>query len=83
MLLRSMSSSEISEAMAFYKIEPYGEWRDDYRAAMLASVTANCHAGSKSRQFQPSDFMPDFSGEAPKRKLVDDIKEAFNLGNPG
>lgn len=78
-----MSSSDITEAMAYSKIEPWGEWRDDYRAALVASVTANCHAGSSSKRFKVSDFMPEFEVKTEAERLSENIKEVLNIGNSG
>ncbi len=31
--------------MAFYELEPFGTWRDNYHTAMLAHMYASAHAG--------------------------------------
>ena len=59
-LLNRISSQELTEWQAFYQMEPFGEVRDDYRMAILASVVANCHRGKKGRKAKPMDFMPKF-----------------------
>lgn len=75
-----MSSSDIAEAMAYERIEPFGDHRDDMRAALIASTIANCHRG-KGKAFGISDFMLDFSGKK-DNSLEDDILEVFGLGKP-
>jgi hypothetical protein len=75
-----MSSYDIAEAIAFERIEPFGEYREDLRAALIASTIANCNRSSKSKPFSLSDFMLDFS-EKKKRTVEDDIREAFGLGD--
>ena len=52
---RRISSSEFTEWLAFWRLEPWGCGVDDARAGMIASVTASCH-GARCR---PSDFIPD------------------------
>lgn len=54
---RTMSSRELTEWMIYYGIEPFGPAREDFRAALGASVVANC-SGAKT---QPDDFIRSFS----------------------
>jgi len=42
-----MSSHEFSEWMAFFRLQPYGEWREDYRTASLMALIANAMTRSK------------------------------------
>ena len=56
-MLASMSSREMTEWMAYYELEPFGEQRADLRSATVATVIAKT-AGNK--QAKPADFMPDF-----------------------
>jgi len=65
-LLARVDSRELAEWRAYERLEPFGEWRADYRAAIVASVMANAFRGKESRAFTPEDFMPKF-GE-PKRE---------------
>lgn len=81
MLKKVMSSADIAEAMAFERIEPFGEYRDDMRAALIASTIANCHRSPKGKSFTLSDFMLDFSEQKP-RTVDDEILEVFGLGKP-
>lgn len=55
-----MSSRQLSEWVAYNQLEPFGEERDDLRAAIIASVIANALGGRKGKKFKPKDFMPDF-----------------------
>jgi hypothetical protein len=57
-LLQAMSSKQIVEWMAYYDLEPFGEERADFRAAMLASLYANSQRDPKKQKpFEMSDFM--------------------------
>lgn len=71
-MLASMSSRELSEWMAYYELEPFGEGRADLRAGTVAAVVARS-AGSKSAK--PSDFMPDF--ERDQDHDADDLRAKF------
>lgn len=78
-----MSAKDIGEAIAYSRIEPWGESRADLRAGIIASVIANVNRDSKTKPFQASDFMPDFtkSEETESEKLSKEILEALNIGN--
>lgn len=57
-----MSSHEFAEWMAFAQIQPFGEWREDFRMATLAAVITNVMTRTKESDpvRQAKDFMPDF-----------------------
>jgi flagellar basal body rod protein FlgC len=59
-LLQRVDSRELTEWMAFYKLEPWGAEIEDYRTGVVASTIANANRDSKrkSKPFQPKDFMP-------------------------
>lgn len=59
-LLSKVSSLELAEWMAFYRIEPWDTFRDDWHFGMLASVMANAWRGKGSKRFKPKDFIPKF-----------------------
>lgn len=54
----TLSSNDLSEWMAYFRVEPFGEDRKDLRMGILASVIANSNRGKSQRPFKPSDFMP-------------------------
>ena len=59
-MLRRVSARELRDWELYYLVEPWGEWRADYRMAILASVDANIHRGKDSKAYEPKDFMPEF-----------------------
>jgi len=65
-LLSRISSRELSEWMAYYELEPFGEERADLRAGIIAATIANVNRSKKQRAFQPAQFMPKFGGEPEK-----------------
>ena len=70
-MLSKMDSREISEWMAYYSMDPFGEVRADYRMAMLACLTANINRGN-GQPFKVSDFMPEFGPK--KQQTVQEMK---------
>ena len=73
-LLSRCSSSELSEWLAFYSVEPFGELRADFRSAVVACTIANSNRG-KGKAYKPNDFMPNF--EEKKPMTGDEIKSVL------
>lgn len=76
-LLDRTDSKEISEWIAFYSIEPFGEERADLRSAIIASTMANMWRGKGQRAFTVKDFMPQFD---PKPKQSIETMKAIAKG---
>lgn len=62
-LLARCTGAELTEWLAYYSLEPFGEERADLRAGIVASTIARAN-GSKSAK--PSDFMPKFEEQDPE-----------------
>lgn len=58
-MLDSISSEELTEWAAYYRLDPFGSYRADVQAGIVASVIANVNA-KKGHSFTPSDFIPRF-----------------------
>lgn len=57
-LQNRIDSRELTEWIAFYNIEPFGEDRADMRQALTSCILANANRDpKKSRAFKPQDFM--------------------------
>lgn len=65
-LLERMSARELAEWMIYDEIDPIGQERADWRAAMQASTAANLLGGKKGKRYKPADFMPKFESRRPK-----------------
>lgn len=52
-----MSSAEMAEWMAYARVEPFGQTRDNWHMAVLASVLVNINVGKDSKTVSPEDFM--------------------------
>jgi len=75
-LLHRMSSRELTEWMAYYALEPFGEERGDMRAGIVASTLYNVHRGPKSKAASPEDFMPKFGqADAEGEDEDDEVRE--------
>ena len=68
---REMTAKELTEWMVFYSIEPFGPAREDYRAALQASITANA-AGAK---VQPDEIIKPWSFQEEQRARQDALDE--------
>ena len=69
-----LTSQELRDWMAYYKIEPFGSERDNMHAAAIASTVAAAAPFRKGRPPKFEDFM--FSSIGNKRRMTDD--EMFN-----
>ena len=77
-LLERIDSRELAEWVAFYSIEPFGGYRDDLQAGIVASTIANCNRSSRSsRSFSPKDFMPIGDHTKPRQMDEEDMFEAM------
>ena len=65
-LLSRVGSDELTEWMAFYQLEPFGEVRADLRSGVVAATFANAHRTKDARAFTPEDFMPYIERTTPK-----------------
>lgn len=74
---RAMSSREFAEWMAFYRIQPFGEWRRDLRMAMLAAQITNVMTRTKDSDpvTDPKVFMPDFEAALDEMEVQEVIPE--------
>ena len=61
-LLGRISSRELTEWMAYFELDPFGQERADLRSAIVASTVANTVRDPKKKQkpWLPRDFMPKF-----------------------
>ena len=57
-LMDGMGDGELDLWLAKDRLEAGGQFREDLRAAIVASTIANCHLGRDSSPFRASDFMP-------------------------
>lgn len=80
-LLRELTSWQITEWLAYYQIEPWGEERGDLRAGIVASVTANANRDPKHRKrpYTPQDFMPTW--DPPEPASVDNMIRMVEMMN--
>lgn len=62
-MLSEISSRAFAEWMAYSRLEPWGEERDDLRMGIIASTIANANRGKGQKPFKPQQFMPDFEPE--------------------
>ena len=73
---RRIDSREFSEWMAFSQIDPFGEWRADARAGIIASTVANAHS-TRGKAFTAADFMMEFDKQPKPTQTVAQQKSVF------
>lgn len=60
-LLQKLSSRQISGWIAYYRLNPFDEWRSDMQAATVAMMIGNTNGGRKDGEpWSAADFMPEY-----------------------
>ena len=54
--MRDCSSLEYTYLKQYYRMEPFGTWRDNFHAAQITQILANVYRGKRKRPFQLADF---------------------------
>lgn len=62
-MLSEITSAQFAEWLAYSRVDPWGEDRDDLRMGIMASVIANSNRGKGKKPYKPQDFMPNFEPE--------------------
>lgn len=57
-LLASIDSAELTEWMAFERLEPFGDLHADFRAGSICAALVNLHVPEGKPALRPADFMP-------------------------
>ena len=79
MMLKCLTSYQLSGWMAYHSIEPFGEWRADLRQAITSMVVANANRGKKQRAFKVKDFMPFDKPRKRRQQTPEEMKAMLNL----
>lgn len=69
-LLRVMSWEEFCEWLVYDQIEPLGESRGDYQAAIVAATIANVNRSKGQKPYSPADFLPNFIPETKEQRAA-------------
>lgn len=57
-LERRMTGRELAEWRGFYDLEPFGAWRQDFNAALVAASNIWPHQGKHAEPVSPIKLMP-------------------------
>ena len=67
-----MPERHFSEYMLFYREQPFGLCREDYRTAQISHLLAMINRDSKAKPPELSDFMPFYKESTVKNDEEDD-----------
>lgn len=79
--MAQLTSRQITEWQAYEDLEPIGEWRADYRTALLCSIVMNlaqsiyAKKGTHPKLTTPKDFMIDWAGDFKKEEMPQTLEE--------
>lgn len=79
-LLARTDSAELTEWMAFYKLEPFGYDIDNHRAGTIASTLVNLKLKKDAQPMTPGDFFPNSYGEEAQQEPSPAQQEFFMQG---
>lgn len=54
---RTMGARELDDWIEFYGLEPWGAYRDNLHAGVIASVLVNGQPGRRRKAVKPGDFL--------------------------
>lgn len=54
---QEVSAADVDLMLRYYAVEPWGPWRDNAHAGVVAAAVANAFRGEKQRAFSYDDFM--------------------------
>src|SRR5262249_5007825 len=78
-LSHRLTMAELAEWQAYAALDPFGNERGDYHAALASSTIVNVNRGRHPPAFNIEDFMPDCGGgaEPPREQTVTEQKLIF------
>jgi hypothetical protein len=79
-MLAEMTSAQFAEWLAYSRIEPWGEEREDLRIGIIASMIANMFREKGKKPAQPSDFILDFEPEdedAKTQRMIEQLRRSL------
>jgi hypothetical protein len=65
--------------MAFFRLEPFGEERQDLRAAIIAQTIANVHRGAGRPPYRLRDFILEFDGEERAARAPQPVEDQIQV----
>jgi hypothetical protein len=77
-LLAEVSASELTEWMAYFRLEPFGSSIDDYRSGLIASAVFNSQRGRGTESVMPYDWFPWQEAKKREKELVGETPEEIS-----
>ena len=78
---RGLTAKRFIEWRHYADLEPFGEWRADYRAGLICALIANVNRDPKKtpKPFSAADFMQQWDKEPVKPRKPQSLEEQKNL----
>lgn len=70
--IEQMPENHFSEYLLFYREQPFGLWREDYRTAQISHLLAMINRDPKAKPPELLDFMPFYKESAVENDEEDD-----------
>jgi len=72
-LQQDMTSHQFAEVLAFQRIEPLGQRREDYRTAIIAAAIRNLFAERDDQLVQPQDVLDEVFDFWPDEAIEEEV----------
>lgn len=82
-MLDEISSSQLTEWMAFAQLEPFGFKAEMYGHAVTASTIANVNRRKGRKPFNPEDFMPAEKTKKTAGSFIQTLKAMLGVNDKG
>ena len=82
-MLSEITSAQFAEWLAYSRIEPWGEERDDLRTGILASMIENIFRDKGKKPAKPSDFILNFEPEDEQtrvQRMIESVRRSLGGG---
>lgn len=70
--IEQIPENHFTEYLLFYREQPFGLWREDYRTAQISHLLATINCDPKAKPHELSDFMPFYKESAVENEEEDD-----------
>ena len=73
-----MGSGELTEWLTYYKKNPFGQFREDWRTGILAAMVMNRYRKKGTEPFAPTDFLWG-AGDKRRNRTTEKVLAALDI----
>lgn len=77
-LLSTLDSVELTYWRAYYRIDPFGQDRNDLANGIVAATVANCHRSRNTDAYKASQFMYEYKPTATVEQTPEEVAKQLD-----